>query len=179
MAQSDPRENQLFTRILWGIGSGVLLGLVIGDAVRPLEIVSNGFIRLLQVNVLPYLLGSLIASLGSRGTSEMKLIARYGLTMLLLIWGLALVIVVLCPLALPAYPGSAVFGIDEPPAPTDWLELYIPSNLFRALSNNLIPAVVLFGILAGIAVGQMSSERKSVLLEVLGAFNEAMRGVMS
>lgn len=174
MAQSDARENQLFTRILWGIGTGVLLGLVIGEAVRPLEIVSNGFIRLLQVNVLPYLLGSLIASLGSRGTTEMKLIVRHGVTMLLLVWGLTLVIVVLYPLALPPYPGSAIFGVDEPPAPTDWLDLYIPSNLFRSLSNNLIPAVVLFGILAGVAVGQMSSERKSVLLDVLAAFNEAM-----
>ena len=67
--------DRLFVRILWGIGLGMLVGLVLGDLVRPLNVVASAFIRLLQVNVLPYLLGSLIASLGSRGSSEMRVIA--------------------------------------------------------------------------------------------------------
>jgi Na+/H+-dicarboxylate symporter len=174
VAAPDPRGNRLFTRILWGIGAGVAAGLFFGEAIRPLGFVANGFIRLLQVNVLPYLLGSLISSLGSRGSSEMKVIARYGIAFLLLVWALALVLVLLCPVALPPFSGVPVLGLQEAPAPIDWLELYIPSNLFRALSNNLIPAVVLFGILAGIAVGQIGSERKAVLLQALDAFNEAM-----
>jgi Na+/H+-dicarboxylate symporter len=171
---SHARDTRLFVHILWGIGAGALLGLLIGEAASSLEVVANGFIRLLQVNVLPYMLGSLIASLGSRGTSEMKLIARYGITLLLLVWALALIVVVATPLALPPYAGSAVFGIEEPVPPFDWLELYIPANLFHALSNNLIPAVVLFGILAGLGLGQMSGARKTVLIQALEAFNEAM-----
>jgi Na+/H+-dicarboxylate symporter len=174
---SAARDTRLFVRILWGIGAGALLGVFIGEAATSLDIVASGFIRLLQVNVLPYLLGSLIASLGSRGATEMRLIARYGITLLLLAWALALIVVVLCPLALPHYAGSAVFGIEETPPPFDWLDLYIPANLFHALANNLIPAVVLFGILAGLALGQMSGPRKTVLLQALEAFNEAMARV--
>ena len=34
----------------------------------------------------------------------------------------------------------------------DWIELYIPSNPFRSLSNNLVPAVVVFSALLGIAL---------------------------
>jgi len=145
-----------------------------GEAISPLRIVSNGFIRLLQVNVLPYLLGSLIASLGSLGSSELKQIARYGTKFLLLVWTVGLLLVVLCPLALPSFSGLPVFSLEDTTASVDWLDLYIPSNLFRALTNNLIPAVVLFGILAGLAVGQIRDERKAVLLQALEAFNEAM-----
>jgi ABC-type amino acid transport substrate-binding protein len=107
----------------------------------------------------------------------MKGIARYGVSLLLLVWGLALLLVVSAPLALPAFGGVPVFGLQETPAPIDWLDLYIPANLFHALANNLIPAVVLFGILAGIALGQMTGDRKEVLLHALSAFNEAMARV--
>ena len=167
----------MFGRILWAIGAGVLTGLFFGESIRPLGFVASGFIRLLQVNVLPYLLGSLILSLGSRGVAEMKAIARYGVALLLFVWGLALLLVVAAPLALPVFTGVPVFGLEEAPAPVDWLDLYIPANLFYALANNLIPAVVLFGILAGIALGQMTGEKKDVLLHSLAAFNEAMARV--
>jgi Na+/H+-dicarboxylate symporter/ABC-type amino acid transport substrate-binding protein len=170
-------KDPLFRRILIGLGFGALAGIVLGDLVRPLEFVANGFVRLLQVNVLPYLLGSLIASLGSRGPAEMKVIARYGISLLLLAWAVALTLVVLSPLAWPSFTGAVVIGPTEPAESVDWLDLYIPANLFHALTNNLIPAVVLFGILAGLALGQMASERKQVLLNALGAFNETMARV--
>jgi Na+/H+-dicarboxylate symporter len=172
-APADP----LFRRILIGLGLGALVGIFFGDLVRPLEFVANGFVRLLQVNVLPYLLGSLIASLGSRGSAEMKVIARYGISLLLLAWAVALTLVVLSPLAWPSFRGALVVGQAGEAESIDWLDLYIPANLFHALTNNLIPAVVLFGILAGLALGQMASERKQVLLNALGAFNEAMARV--
>ena len=175
MANGGPPEaSRVFSRILWGVGAGVVVGLFFGEMVRPLGFVANGFIRLLQINVLPYLLGSLIASLGGRGASEMKVMARYGVSFLLLVWALTMLLVALSPLALPAFPGAPVFGLEETPPAIDWLDLYIPANLFHALANNLIPAVVLFGILAGVALGQIQDERKVVLLNALQAFNEAM-----
>jgi Na+/H+-dicarboxylate symporter/ABC-type amino acid transport substrate-binding protein len=174
---ADPHGQRVFARILWGIGLGILAGLFFGESIKPLTIVSAGFIRLLQVNVLPYMLGSLIASLGSRESNEMKVIAKSGTAFLLLVWGLGLLLVVLSPLAFPDFSGAPVFGVDEPAAPIDWLDLYIPSNLFHALTNNLIPAVVLFGILAGVALGQIPDERKALLLQALETFNDAMARV--
>lgn len=174
---SDPQNDRLFSHILWAIGAGILVGLFFGETIRPLGIVATGFIRLLQVNVLPYLLGSLIISLGSRGASEMRLLARYGIGLLLFVWGLTLLLVVASPLAFPAFSGAPVFGLEEPPPTIDWLDLYIPANLFHALANNLIPAVVLFGILAGVALGQMTGDKKATLLHALAAFNEAMARV--
>ena len=169
--------DRLFTRIVWAIAAGIAAGLFFGETIQPLGIVATGFIRLLQVNVLPYLLGSLIFSLGSRGATEMKLIARYGVALLLFAWGLTLLLVVAAPLAFPPFSGAPVFGLEDTPPTIDWLDLYIPANLFHALANNLIPAVVLFGILAGIALGQMTGDKKTALLHALAAFNEAMSRV--
>jgi Na+/H+-dicarboxylate symporter/ABC-type amino acid transport substrate-binding protein len=172
-----PAHDRLFQYILWGLALGAAVGLFLGDAAQPLDIVANGFVRLLQVNVLPYLLGSLMVSLGSHRPSELGSLARNGLACLALVWGAMFGLVLLCPLALPPFEGEAVFGLTEPPPAIDWLDLYIPANPFHALANNLIPAVVLFAILAGVALGQMGGERKQTLLATLEAFNEAMARV--
>jgi Na+/H+-dicarboxylate symporter/ABC-type amino acid transport substrate-binding protein len=174
---STLQNDRLFSRIVWAIAAGIVAGLFFGETIQPLGIVATGFIRLLQVNVLPYLLGSLIFSLGSRGAAEMKLIARYGVSLLLFVWGLTLLLVVASPLAFPAFSGAPVPGLEDHPPTIDWLDLYIPANLFHALANNLIPAVVLFGILAGIALGQMTGDKKATLLNALAAANEAMARV--
>jgi Na+/H+-dicarboxylate symporter/ABC-type amino acid transport substrate-binding protein len=170
-------KDRLFSGIVGGLVLGALVGIAIGDLVRPLTFVASGFIKLLQINVLPYLLGSIIASLGGRGPSELRLIARYGVSLLAIVWSIGLAFVVLSPLSLPPWTGAGIFGEVAPAARIEWLDLYIPSNLFRALSNNLIPAVVLFAVLTGLAVGQMSDERKAPFLRVLDGFNEAMARV--
>ena len=68
-----------------------------------------------------------------------------------------------------------MFGTEEEPTPIDWLDLYIPANLFYSLTNNLIPAVVLFGILAGVSLGQVD-ERKAVLLQCSTCSTTPWRG---
>ena len=50
-------------------------------------------------------------------------------------------------------------------APFDFVALYIPSNPFYSLANNVVPAVVLFSIVLGVAL--IGTDRKPVLLDVL------------
>ena len=47
----------------------------------------------------------------------------------------------------------------------DFVELYIPSNPFNSLANNVVPAVVLFSVVVGVAL--IGVERKQTLLDVL------------
>ncbi len=49
--------------------------------------------------------------------------------------------------------------------PFDFVDLYIPSNPFHSLANNVVPAVVLFAVVLGVAL--IGLERKQVLLDVL------------
>ena len=61
------------TRILLWLAAGVAAGLFFGDLVAPLAVVANGFVKLLQMTVLPYVTISIVASLGSLSKTEAKL----------------------------------------------------------------------------------------------------------
>jgi Na+/H+-dicarboxylate symporter len=167
--------DRLFRRVLTALALGIFTGLFLGELVWPLKIVSDIYVKLLQVTVLPYVLGSVIAGIGAHSPQDAKRLAVRGGVMLLLFWVAAFAVVVATSLAYPEGRSSAVFASDLPPAePIDWIGLYIPSNVFHALAFNVLPAVVLFGILAGGSLSGMSEEQKRPLLSVVEAFNEAM-----
>ena len=56
--------------------------------------------------------------------------------------------------------------------PFDFVDLYIPANPFYSLANNIVPAVVLFSIILGVAV--IGLERKPVLLDLLRVVGDAL-----
>ena len=58
------------TRILVWLAAGVATGLLLGDLVGPLQVVASGFVKLLQMTVLPYVVISIITSLGSLSPTE-------------------------------------------------------------------------------------------------------------
>lgn len=168
-------DQRFFQRVLAGLMAGLATGLFLGEAVWPLGIGADVFTRLLQVTVLPYVLGSVIAGLGGRTAEDLKRLAVHGGVLLLLFWLAVLAVVFASSLALPAGRGGFAFSADHPPsAPINWLDIYIPSNVFHSLAFNAMPAVVLFGLLAGMALGTMEDARKRPLLDALEGFNEAM-----
>ena len=59
--------------------------------------------------------------------------------------------------------------------PFDFVDLYIPSNPFHSLANNVVPAVVLFSVIVGVAL--ITIERKQVLLDVLQTAADAVSRV--
>lgn len=61
------------TKILVGLLAGVLVGLFLGEHAAVLKVVADGFVKLLQMMVLPYITLSIIASLGLWTTSRSKL----------------------------------------------------------------------------------------------------------
>ena len=173
------RERRVFAQLLWAVGLGILVGLFFGESVAPLRLVGDGFIKLLQVTVLPYLLGSILSGLGRRTPADARRLAVRGGAVLVVFWAMALLLVAATSLAYPAdHTPDSFFSPDAAVASRiDWVSLYIPSNLFSSLSNNVLPAVVLFGLLAGAALGSMEGSRKATLLDTIEGFNEAMSRV--
>ena len=55
--------DPFFRKVLLGVTLGVAAGLFLGDAAWPLQVASTAFIKLLQVTVLPYMLGSVIVGM--------------------------------------------------------------------------------------------------------------------
>jgi ABC-type amino acid transport substrate-binding protein/Na+/H+-dicarboxylate symporter len=101
---------------------------------------------------------------------------------LLLLWALGLALVFLFPLMFPSGETASFFSTTllERRPPFDFVNLYIPANPFYSLANNVVPAVVLFSIVLGVAV--IGLERKPVLLDLLhvvsGALSRATRFIV-
>jgi Na+/H+-dicarboxylate symporter/ABC-type amino acid transport substrate-binding protein len=164
----------LSRQIFVALALGIAVGLFFGEKVAFIGILGKAFIQLLQITVLPYVAGSLIYGFGSLGAKEARLVFSRGGALLMLLWALTLAFVFLSPLALPSGKGGAFFSAapQEAEHPIDWVGLYIPANPFHSLANNVVPAVVVFAVLAGIAL--MGMQDKQALLRPLAVFNEAM-----
>src|SRR5215510_13573109 len=132
--------------ILIGLVLGIAIGLLLGERARFFEFAADGYVRLLQMTVLPYIMVSVVAGFFNQDVTKAgRLFLRVGvLTMAL--WGLTLVLVFLMPLTFPRVETAAFFSTSlvQERAPLDFVSLYIPTNAFQSLANNVVPAVVLF-----------------------------------
>ena len=161
--------------ILIGLALGVATGLFLGEKAGPFQLVAEGYLRLLQMTVLPYVMVSLVAGIGSLdGTRARRLFVRVG-TLSFVLWALAIGAVMVMPLAFPEVKSASFFSttLVENRPPLDFVALYIPSNPFHSLANNIVPAVVLFSIFLGVAL--IGIERKQGLLEVLALLERALK----
>ncbi len=148
------RQMSFGNKILVGLALGIAVGLFLGDHAAPLQLAANAYVRLLQMTVLPYVTVSLVVGVGSlEPASARRLFLRVG-ALTLTLWGLALGAVFLMPLVFPSLESASFFSttLVETPPPVDFVALYIPSNPFHSLANNIVPAVVLFSGLLGIAL---------------------------
>ena len=164
----------LSKQILVGLVAGVAFGLFFGDRASFLELPSRGFVQLIQVTVLPYVVGSLIVGIARGTPAQARRLGSKGGLVMLLLWTLGLALVLVGPLALPPEKGGSFFSTSQitTESSIDWVDLYIPSNPFRSLANNVVPAVVVFSILLGVAVlGLPGKER---ILGPLGLVNDAL-----
>lgn len=167
----------LSARIGLGLLLGVVVGLFLGEWAEPLSIVANGYVRLLQMTVLPYVMVSLVAGLGSLDAREARALFAMAGAVLLALWALAIALVVAMPFAFPDWESATFFStaLLASPEPFDLLGLYIPSNPFNSLANNVVPAVVFFSGVVGLAL--ISVEGKQPFLLWLGIVVRALAGV--
>jgi len=59
-------------KILAGLAAGILVGLFFGERAAALKWAADGFVKLLQMMVLPYITVSIITSLGSLDYQEAR-----------------------------------------------------------------------------------------------------------
>ena len=173
-ANKKKKKLSLSAKIMIGMGLGFGVGIFFGEYCAFLQIIGNGFIKLLQMTILPYIIVSMILGIGGLTADQAKLMVKKAGSLMLLFWGISFVMVLLLPLSFPQWESAAFFSssIVESPKEVDFLNLYIPSNPFNSLANNVVPAVVLFSILMGIAL--MGMPKKATLLEALETASQAL-----
>ena len=146
---------------------GILAVVVLGPRAALLEPLGQIFLRASQIAVMPYLICELIGSLGSLQPFSMRLLSRSAGLVLLAILASGALMVVLLPALLPDLISSSFFRpemLQRPEAP-DLVGLYLPFNIFSALSDNNFPAVVLFATVLGVLVQGLP--RRELLLDPL------------
>ena len=161
-------------RILTGLAAGIAVGLFLGERAAALSWAADGFVRLLQMTVLPYVTLSIVTSLGSLDYAQARRLGIRAGAVLVALWGIALGFTFLIPLAFPEVQTASFFSttlLERRPS-FNFIDLYIPSNPFHPLANSVVPAVVLFSVVLGVAL--IGVERKQVLLDVLRVASEAV-----
>jgi Na+/H+-dicarboxylate symporter/ABC-type amino acid transport substrate-binding protein len=161
-------------QILIGLAGGIVTGVFFGERASAIQWVADGFVKLLQMMVLPYITVSIITSLGSLNPHELRTLGVRAAAVIGGLWLVGLTFAFLIPLTFPAIDSASFFSSSllAPRAEFDFVDLYVPSNPFHALANNVVPAVVLFSIVLGIALAGI--EHRGRLLEVLDVIRQAI-----
>jgi len=164
----------LSTKVFIGLGLGILAGIFFGEEAAFLKVFGDAFILLLQMTVLPYVMASLIAGLGGLSYQAAASLGKKCGLLLVVLWGVGLAMVLAMPLAFPAWESASFFSTSliEPRRPFNFLGLYIPANLFHALANNVVPAVVVFSFAFGVA--SIRFKDKEVLLRGFAAIADVL-----
>jgi Na+/H+-dicarboxylate symporter len=168
-----------FNRVILGLGLGIFAGLFFGELAGNLEIFGQAYIRLLQMTVIPYIIVSLIGGLGRLNADIAKRIGIAGGLLILLIWGITEISNLFLALTYPNWTTASLFSTSllEEAKPFDPLTLYIPSNPFYSMANAVVPAVVVFSIMLGVAL--ISVRDKDTLLVSLGTLSDALMKIAS
>jgi len=104
-------------------------------------------------------------------------IIKYGLIFLSMLLVIGVIALLLLPLVFPHWENGSFYSADfvREQVPFDFVKLYIPANPFESLSNNVVPAVVLFSIFMGL--GMMRLPNKEVLLKPLDVLTNGLNQV--
>src|SRR6185369_16595739 len=161
-------------KILCGLAAGIFTGIFLGERAAILKWAADGFVKLLQMTVLPYVTISIISGLGTLRPEQVHLLGRRAAAVIAGLWGLALGFAFLIPLTFPHVPNASFFSttLVERTPPFNFVDLYIPANPFYSLANNIVPAVVLFSVVVGVAL--IGVPDRGPLLSVLGTAGRAV-----
>lgn len=154
---------------------GVVVGLIVGPPVSVIEPLGEIFLRLLMMLVMPLILLTLISGVASVSPKTLgrvggKIFGFYMVTTAFAIsLGIGLALLV-APGAGLSLTGDEEAEAQEAPGLAEVFTDIIPENIFTALSEGEILAVMFFAIIAGIALAHMQDsddERLSGLASLL------------
>ncbi len=157
---------------------GILTGLFFGNLCEVFAPYAAAYIMILKVTAIPYLIAAIIHGLGQLRIDQAKLILKRGILFIGLAWIINILVVYLIVYLFPRSEGSQIAGyVSVETTHLNFAELLIPENIFYALSNNVVPAVVLFSLLFGIALMFLKTEK--VLMTGLQNIIEALTKITS
>ena len=147
---SKPTHTGLWIGV--GLLLGLLCGLLFGEYCAALQLMGQAYVGLLQMTVLPYLILSLVAKTGRLDMQQARKLGLAALVVLLLLWLIGIVLIVFVSTILPPAEGASFYSPAQDVADATGQEVlsrFIPANVFYALSEENVPAIVVFCLFFG------------------------------
>ena len=152
--------------VLVGGAAGILAGIVFGDDCAILNPIGFAYVGLLQAAVYPYLICSLLHGLGSLEPAKAWRLFKCGWIFYMVAWVVTFATLFALAQAIPEVnPAIIAERAGAPHSVSSLLGLLIPTDLFTALTQNYVPAVVIFCIFYGVAMQTLKD--KQALLSML------------
>ncbi|MDD1752239.1 MAG: cation:dicarboxylase symporter family transporter [Methanotrichaceae archaeon] len=162
------------TQVFASIIAGAICGLFLGEKAQILSPIGDIFIKLMQITIIPSIVISIITGIGSINKADAKgFLKKVGLIMMLL-WFLGIIVFFFMQLSFPTVPNNSFFSTTQLSRSdgTNFIELFIPSNPFKSLSEGLIPAIVLFCLLFGFSL--IGDERNKPFVDLLKGISSTL-----
>ncbi len=171
------RKMSLSTLVLVCFALGIVTGLFFGESVAWMGVIGDAFIKLLQMTIIPYIVVSLMTSLGKMSYAQARSLGVQVGKLMLVFWIVGLLAIYTIQFIFPEFQSAAFFStaLLERPEPVNLVDLYIPSNPFFSLSNSYVPAIVVFCVAVGIAL--IGIKEKKALMDQLTTLGEAFNTV--
>lgn len=171
------KSLSLSKRLYFATAIGLLLGMFFGDRCSLLDPFNDLFIRVFQITIIPYMIFSILYSIGSLTGEKAKLVGKKGGIILISLWALSIFYAFGLQYSFPEIERSKFFRPENELVHNgiNLLDLFVPSNPFHSLSNGYIPAIVMFSILVGMAL--IKSKNKDRLVENSGILASLMKEI--
>ncbi|HIG64252.1 MAG TPA: cation:dicarboxylase symporter family transporter [Methyloprofundus sp.] len=171
------------TQVFVALCAGIFIGLFFGEKVAWLNMVGMVFIKLIQVAIIPYILLSLVTGLGSLSYGQSREIAKKFAIMLLTLWAIGLITIFVMALAFPLWESKDFFSTNQilvVPS-INYYDLYIPSNPFKSLADNTVPAIVVFSLFLGGSLVNIKGKEQfiSPAIILLEALNKITKSIVT
>ncbi|USD35850.1 cation:dicarboxylate symporter family transporter [Ferrimonas sp. SCSIO 43195] len=165
------------TLVLLSFAAGIGAGLFFGETLAWMSYIGDAFVKLLQMTIIPYIMVSLISSLGNLSYQQARSLAMHVGKLMVVIWALGLLAMYLIRYTFPEWQAGDFFSLSvlQDPQAVSLMDLYIPANPFFSMSNSYIPAIVLFCVATGIAL--IAIDDKEALLKPMQLLGEAFNKV--
>ena len=156
----------LTKKIIIALIVGLFFGVILKTPIWGVEIIGRAFVMLLQMTAIPYICVSLICGIGYLDKDSALKLVKFGFIIYLSLVLIFLIFSFFTGIAFPNWTASSFYSTSILPknTTTDYLSLFIPNNPFFSLSNNHVPAIVLFCVFLGIGFMGVEFKNQSLLL---------------
>jgi Na+/H+-dicarboxylate symporter/ABC-type amino acid transport substrate-binding protein len=181
-SKPEPKKRfDLTTQILIALFAGTVWGLFLGEFGAWIGTLGDVYVGLLQMTVLPYVSLSLVGNIGGLSSGQSKRLIKVAAGVLVVLWLIGLVTLSVFCFCFPTWESGSFYtsSLVAEPEVYNWINLFIPSNPFRSLAENLVPGVVIFSMGMGIALIPLKSKEPllnniTILIDALTRLNKMM-----